>query len=143
VVCGTTGAASAVLLRAGEVVEGVDLARSRRPAARVDRDLARGPARLAQALGIDGSLDGAVLGGPASDQPVRLLDGNGTAGLLRSGPRVGVSGAGGDGELFPWRFWLDGERSVSAYRPAAPRRHRAGLAPHAGERRPRRRRDSA
>jgi DNA-3-methyladenine glycosylase len=143
VVCGTTGAASAVLLRGGEVVEGVELARSRRPAARVDRDLARGPARLAQALGIDGSLDGAVLGGPASDQPVRLLDGNGTAGRVRSGPRVGVSGAGGDGELFPWRFWLDGERSVSAYRPAAPRRHRAGLGAHAGERRPRRRRDSA
>jgi DNA-3-methyladenine glycosylase len=149
VVCGTSGAASAVLLRAGEVVEGVELARSRRPAARVDRDLARGPARLAQALGIDGSLDGAVLGGPASDRPVRLLDGNGsgdgngTSGRLRSGPRVGVSGAGGDGELFPWRFWLDGERSVSAYRPAALRRHRAGLAPHAGERRPRRRRDSA
>jgi DNA-3-methyladenine glycosylase len=152
-VCGTTGAASAVLLRAGEVVEGVELARSRRPAARVDRDLARGPARLAQALGIDGSLDGALLGGPTSDQPVRLLgldgtvdgtvDGDGTAGRLRSGPRVGVSGAGGDGELFPWRFWLDGERSVSAYRPAAPRRHRAGLTTHAGDRRPRRRRDSA
>jgi len=125
------------------VVDGVDLARSRRPAARVDRDLARGPARLAQALGIDGSLDGATLGGPGSDQPVRLLDGNGTAGRLRSGPRVGVSGAGGDGDLFPWRFWLDGERSVSAYRPAGPRRHRAGLTPHADERRPRRRRDSA
>jgi DNA-3-methyladenine glycosylase len=143
VVCGTTGAASAVLLRAGEVVEGLELARSRRPAARVDRDLGRGPARLAQALGIDGTLDGAVLGGPRSDEPVRLFDGNGTAARVRTGPRVGVSGAGGDAELFPWRFWLDGERSVSAYRPGVRRRHRAGLSTHAGEEGPPGRRDPA
>jgi len=142
-VCGTEGTASAVLLRAGEVVEGLALARSRRPAARVDRDLARGPARLAQALGIDGTLDGAALGAPTSDEPVRLLPGRASADGVRSGPRVGVSGAGGDGGLFPWRFWLDGERSVSAYRPAAPRRHRAGLTSHAGDRRPHRRRDPA
>jgi DNA-3-methyladenine glycosylase len=143
VVCGTEGSASAVLLRAGEVVDGLELARSRRPAARVDRDLARGPARLAQALGIDGALDGSVLGAPTSSQPVRLLPGEGTGGPLRSGPRVGVSGAGGDGALFPWRFWLDGERSVSVYRAAAPRRHRAGLSSHVGDRRPHRRRDPA
>ena len=142
-VCGTEGSASAVLLRGGEVVEGLELARSRRPAARVDRDLARGPARLAQALGIDGSLDGAVLGGSTSDEPVRLLPGRRSADGVRSGPRVGVSGAGGDGTLFPWRFWLDGERSVSAYRPGTPRRHRAGLSSHAGDGRPHRRRDPA
>jgi DNA-3-methyladenine glycosylase len=127
VVCGTPGSASAVLLRAGEVVEGLDLARSRRPAARVDRDLARGPARLASALGIDGTLDGALLGGPSSGEPVRLLPAHAPTGVLRSGPRVGVSGAGGDGEVFPWRFWLDGERSVSAYRPAAARRRRPAV----------------
>jgi DNA-3-methyladenine glycosylase len=124
VVCGTDGSASALLLRAGEVVQGVDLARSRRPAARVDRDLARGPARLASALGIDGTLDGARLGGPSSEEPVRLVPASGHRGVVRSGPRVGVSGAGGDGALFPWRFWLDGDPSVSPYRPAAPRRRR-------------------
>jgi len=53
VVCGPDGVATAVLLRAGEVVRGVDVARSRRPAARSLRDLARGPARLAQSLGLD------------------------------------------------------------------------------------------
>ena len=142
-VCGMEGSASAVLLRGGEVVEGLELARFRRPAARVDRDLARGPARLAQALGIDGTLDGAVLGGSTSDEPVRLLDGNGTAGRPQTGPRVGVSGAGGDGAVFPWRFWLEGERSVSPYRPGVPRRHRAGLSSHAGDGRPHRRRDPA
>ena len=58
-VCGPAGTASAVLLRAGEVVSGEDLARSRRTASRTPRDLARGPARLTVALGVEGSLDGA------------------------------------------------------------------------------------
>lgn len=41
-----------------------------------------------------------------------------------TGPRVGVSGPGGDGELHPWRFWLPGEPSVSAYRPGTARASR-------------------
>ncbi len=115
-VCGPAGTASAVLLRAGRVVEGHDLARQRRPAARVDRDLARGPARLAAALGIDKALDGAPLAGAVEvhDAPAALGD-------VRTGPRVGVSGAGGDGARYPWRFWLDGEPTVSAYRPGVVR----------------------
>src|SRR3954452_17851946 len=60
VVVGTPGTASAVLLRAGEVVEGLELARSRRVRSS-DRDLARGPARLCQALAIDRSHNGADL----------------------------------------------------------------------------------
>ncbi len=128
-VCGPEGTASAVLLRAGEVVSGLDLARSRRPAARRDVDLARGPARLAAALGLDGAQDGADLCAPTS--ALRVLD-DATAsssrgpGAVVTGPRVGVSGPGGDGELFPWRSWLAGEPTVSAYRVAAPRRRRAG-----------------
>ncbi len=46
VVCGPEGSPRAVLLRAGEVVDGLDLARSRRTPVRRDRDLARGPANL-------------------------------------------------------------------------------------------------
>ena len=62
---------SAVLLRAGEVVEGVDVARARRPSARPQRrDLARGPARLAAALGLAGEHDGTDL--LDARQPVRL-----------------------------------------------------------------------
>jgi DNA-3-methyladenine glycosylase len=119
-VCGSAGTASALLLRGGEVVSGVDVARSRRPAARADRDLARGPARLAQALGLTGADSGLELavGGRAELTPGEQVDPE----QVRTGPRVGVAGAGGDGELFPWRFWIDGEPSVSVYRPAAPRR---------------------
>jgi DNA-3-methyladenine glycosylase len=119
-VCGTEGVASAVLLRAGEVVEGVALARSRRPAARTDRDLARGPARLAQALGLTREHDGDDV---CARGRVRLLRPPATNGTrISSGPRVGVAGTGGDGAAHPWRHWLDGEPTVSAYRPATPRR---------------------
>ena len=124
IVSGPAGVSRAVLLRAGEVVNGTELARERRPAARTDRDLARGPARLCSALGLDRSDDGALLGGPGSrisltlPEPQRAPD----AGRIRRGPRTGVAGPGGDGDAFPWRFWLDGEPTVSTYRPAVTRR---------------------
>ena len=60
VVCGPEGTAAAVLLRAGEVVEGLETARQRRPRS-ADRDLARGPARLCRALDIDLDQNGARL----------------------------------------------------------------------------------
>jgi DNA-3-methyladenine glycosylase len=132
VVCGPCGAASAVLLRGGEVVTGAAIARARRPAAARDTELARGPARLAAALGIGGEHNGADLCGSESTLRVERWDtGEFTSrdgfapGRLRTGPRVGVSGPGGDGTLYPWRFWMDGEPSVSAYRPGTPRRPRA------------------
>lgn len=110
-VCGPAGTASAVLLRAGEVVDGLDLARSRRVAARRDVDLARGPARLTQALGVDRAQDGADVcgGGPLSVLPGEALgDGD-----VEWGPRVGVAGAGAP---TPWRAFLVNEPTVSAYR---------------------------
>jgi DNA-3-methyladenine glycosylase len=120
VVCGPEGVASAVLLRAGEVVDGAELARARRPSARSDRDLARGPARLAQALGLDGSFNGAYV---CDGGPVTLSAGAGVPrSLVRTGPRVGIAGPGGDGEVHPWRFWVDGEPTVSVFRPGVRRR---------------------
>jgi DNA-3-methyladenine glycosylase len=113
VVTGPEGEASAVLLRAGEVVEGIDAARERRGPVR-DRDLCRGPARLAKALGLDAAVLGANLLDPSS--PVRLLSGAPSSDV-RSGPRVGVSG----GADVPWRFWLADEPTVSVYRRALPR----------------------
>lgn len=116
VVCGPAGSSSGCLLRAGEIVEGIDLARSRRSAARRDADLARGPARLARALSIGRDDNGATLDGASFrlEPPAHRA-----AGVL-SGPRVGVAGAGGSADYL-WRFWLPGEPSVSTYRAAKPR----------------------
>lgn len=110
VVTSPEGRASAVLLRAGEVVDGYDTARARRPGA-ADRDLCRGPARLARALALDGDALGLDLLDPAS--PVRLLPGA-HDGTVLAGPRVGVA----QGARTPWRFWLAGEPTVSSYRAA-------------------------
>jgi DNA-3-methyladenine glycosylase len=119
-VCSPPGAASAVLLRAGEVVSGAPLARTRRTASRSDRDLARGPARLTVALGVTGALDGTDVTDPAAGLVVHAGPPVEREGV-RTGPRVGVAGAGAH---VPWRFWLVGEPSVSTYRPAAARRRR-------------------
>ena len=148
-VCQPAGEAAAVLLRAGRVIDGEGLAVARRagrsgagagsperprPSGRPARDLASGPARLCQALGIDRAVNGAdVCGsggslrvlvpraavtepaGPGRDPawPVRL-----PAGRIARGPRVGVR----DGAEVEWRFWIAGDPAVSAYRPHAPRR---------------------
>ncbi|HLN78775.1 MAG TPA: DNA-3-methyladenine glycosylase [Nocardioidaceae bacterium] len=111
VVVGDPGHASAVLLRAGEVVDGVELARARRSNG-PDRDLARGPARLCQALGIDLSCNGVFLG--EGGLTLTLPDEVHTLDEVLTGPRVGLRHAADH----PWRFWLRGEPTVSVYRPA-------------------------
>jgi DNA-3-methyladenine glycosylase len=113
VVCGPEGSASAVLLRAGEIVDGMEEARARRTAARSDRDLARGPARLCQALGIDADANGHDL----TVAPLTLTVVEQPGGTVLSGPRVGLRHAADR----PWRFWLEGEPTVSSYRPAVRR----------------------
>jgi DNA-3-methyladenine glycosylase len=116
-VCDVPGAASAVLLRAGEVVDGHELARARRGPTVADRDLARGPARLTVALGVTGELNGADV---VRSSPLRVRVGRPVPDeLVETSPRTGV---GGDGAAHPWRFHVAGEPSVSPYRPAVPRR---------------------
>ncbi len=121
---GAEGSASAVLLRAGTIVAGEDLARARRTRASVvvpSRDLARGPARLCQALAIDRTLDGTDT--CLASSPLRVRSEAGTrprSARIATGPRVGVSSAAD----IPWRFWLEGDPTVSVYRPAAPRRRK-------------------
>ena len=119
-VCQPEGTASAVLLRAGTVVEGESLARTRRTTSRVDADLARGPALLCQALGIDRALDGADV--CTVDSPLRITATTTRSGSISSGPRVGVR----EGAEVRWRFWLNGDPTVSPYRPHTPRRRAAG-----------------
>ncbi|MFC4614914.1 DNA-3-methyladenine glycosylase [Cellulomonas sp. H30R-01] len=119
VVAQPTGSPAAVLLRAGEVVEGEDLAWERRERVGVvdsQRQLARGPARLAVCLGLDLRANGADLT-EAGGATVLHRHAGSSLSAHASGPRVGVSGAGGEAH-FPWRYWLTGERTVSAYRPA-------------------------
>jgi DNA-3-methyladenine glycosylase len=110
VVCGPAGEASAVLLRAGEVVDGIEIARQRRPAVRRDRDLAAGPAKLMQALALDRTANGtSVVDGTG---PALLLPPDRPPGEIAAGPRVGVTSA----HDVPWRFWVAGDPTVSAYR---------------------------
>jgi DNA-3-methyladenine glycosylase len=143
---GEEGSASAVLLRAGAIVAGEDLARARRTRGPVSegpvsqgpvsegpvsegpvsegrarlawRDLARGPGRLCQALGIDRSLDGADVCVAGSGLRMRAGAGNpARSARIVTGPRVGVSSAA----EIPWRFWYEGDPTVSVYRAHVPR----------------------
>jgi DNA-3-methyladenine glycosylase len=115
VVCGEPGSAAAVLLRAAEIVTGESAARSRTPSELPASKLASGPARLARCLGLTGLHTG-----------LDLLDARSAVQLTElapslefaSGPRVGIAVAVDD----PWRFWLAGEPSVSAYRRGGKRR---------------------
>lgn len=113
VVCGPEGVATAVLLRAGEVEAGQDLARERRLVRRAspltDRDLARGPGNLCRALGITSADNGAdLLGGGG----LQLLPAERRPAALGSGPRVNVSTAADR----PWRFWDAASPSVSLFK---------------------------
>ncbi|QWC87069.1 DNA-3-methyladenine glycosylase [Nocardioidaceae bacterium] len=115
------GEPGAVLLRAGEVVEGLEVARSRRTtrAGRTprDRDLARGPANLCRALALDLTHDGHRLD---AGTPTLTIGDRPAAGEVASGPRVGLRAAAER----PWRWWLVDDPTVSQYRPAAPLRPR-------------------
>jgi DNA-3-methyladenine glycosylase len=127
-VTGPVGSAQAVLLRAGEVVAGADVAQLRRPGVR-PRDWCRGPARLAATLSLTGADTGRDVCSDGSDGSTPVVVRAPAVPVppdrVRSGPRVGVSGEGGDAERYPWRFWVDGEPTVSVYRPGKPRVRRS------------------
>ena len=143
IVAGPEGHGWGVLVRAGELVEGHELAAERRHVRRSTRiagELARGPGNVAQALGATLVDDGATLAlrrdgaGDRDDLGDGLTAADGVETVRwtfepaalppahRTGPRVGVSGPGGDASAYPWRFWVPGEPSVSAYRPAVQRK---------------------
>lgn len=119
VVALTDGQPGAVLVRAGEVVSGQELAKARRPKARGNGAVAKGPAVLTSVLGVDRAHNGVDLTAPGS--PVRLLAGDPVSDeRILAGPRVGVAAA----HDTPWRFWIDGSPAVSTYRRHAPRDRR-------------------
>ncbi len=131
-VCELPGDASAVLLRAGWIVEGTDLAVARRsgagsqnPAGQAGKRLAQlasGPARLCQALGVARAQNGTDACDPLGALRIYAPAGFGglPSGLIAEGPRVGISSAA----EVPWRFWVAGDKAVSAYRPYLPRQKR-------------------
>jgi DNA-3-methyladenine glycosylase len=107
-VCGEDGEGVAVLLRAAEPLAGLDLMREARPAAKRDRDLCSGPARLCQAFGIARAQDG-----------VDLVTGVGGLGIVDDGvappeapvvtTRIGIRHAAEE----PWRWYVPGNPNVS------------------------------
>ena len=113
-VCGPAGAASAVLLRAGEIVAGQEAAELRRPELRpVDR--ARGPARLARLFGVTGECAGADL--TTAGSALMLYPGIPVAeDDVRTGPRVGLNPRLGEAAHWPWRWWVAGAPAVSVFR---------------------------
>jgi DNA-3-methyladenine glycosylase len=122
VVASHEGHANGCLLRAGEVVAGLDVARARRAAAGVtrrDTDLAQGPGRLTVAAGLTYALDGLDLcatdgdGNDASGVRARILPRDGVAPPVVSGPRIGLRAEASDPELYPLRFWIPGDPTVS------------------------------
>ncbi|TQF65505.1 DNA-3-methyladenine glycosylase [Rhodococcus spelaei] len=114
VTCAPDGTAGAVLVRAGEVVSGEDVAWARRGPVRGRHHLARGPGNLGKTLGITLGDNGTDLFGPASSITLEP----GPAVPFVSGPRVGISRAADR----PWRLWDPTSPAVSAYRrsPRAP-----------------------
>lgn len=107
-VCGEVGQGWGVLLRALEPVHGLELIREARPAIRHDRDLASGPGRLSQAMGITKALDGADL--VRNDRGVRIVsDAIAPPTEPGVGPRIGISKA----VDFPWRWHVPGHAHVS------------------------------
>jgi DNA-3-methyladenine glycosylase len=113
VVTADEGVCSAVLLRAGAPLAGLDEMRRRRPAARRDRELCSGPARLAQALGLGREHDGADVTRGA----LRILD-DGTPPPTRPGVSTRVGLSAGRGEHHRWRWYVRGDQNVSRTRPS-------------------------
>jgi DNA-3-methyladenine glycosylase len=125
IVCEAEGRASAVLLRGGQVVDGLPTARDRRPAARSDSELARGPARLAACLALGQAQNDVDLCRVGS--PVELVSVPRRRGAVQAGPRVGITRA----VERPWRFWAPDDPTVSAFR-AGGRQPRGGVR-HTGQ----------
>lgn len=118
VVAGPEGTAGGILLRAAEVTRGADAAFARRPAARTARELARGPGRLGDAVGLRHPIhDGidAIAGVSRAGATARLWLTKAPLADISRGPRVGVAGVAGT-DAFPWRFWITDDPTVSPFR---------------------------
>lgn len=111
VVTGEADVAEAVLLRAGEPMEGLEEIRAHRAKAANDRELTSGPGRLCQALAIDGELNGASLRGPdvvLTSGPAEVNVSDEEIGVT---PRIGIDRSGVAD--WPLRFFIRSNPYVS------------------------------
>ncbi|MCP3937312.1 MAG: DNA-3-methyladenine glycosylase [Actinomycetia bacterium] len=106
VVVGPEGTASAVLIRALAPIGGIDTMFERRPKAHKTKDLCSGPAKLCQALDVDGRFDGHDL---AEDPLLLLDDGTPPPAEPSVSARIGLS----RGLDLPWRWYVSGDPNVS------------------------------
>ena len=105
------GYPAAVLIRAVDPLENVDLMRELRNNPERENNVASGPGKLCMAMSIDRQLNGADLLGTT----IWIEDRNTDPGLIRTSPRVGVDYAG-EYKDKPWRFFVDGNAHVSRVR---------------------------
>ena len=106
--CGEEGEGVGVLLRAAEPMTGLDLMYTARPAAKRDRDLCSGPARLCQAFGITGAQDGDDLVSGVEGLAI-VDDGIAPPGDPVVGARIGIRHATEE----PWRWYVRENPNVS------------------------------
>ncbi|KHF38148.1 3-methyladenine DNA glycosylase [Halalkalibacter okhensis] len=107
VVSGEVGHPEAVLIRAVEPYQGIDLMYSRRGQEKKEKQLTNGPGKLTKALGIT-KLD---YGLPCDKKPLYIAEGNDVQSIER-GPRIGIDNSG-EAKDYPWRYWISGNRFVS------------------------------
>lgn len=107
------GTAEAVLLRGAEPIRGQQAMYARRVKAKRDHDLMSGPGKICQAMEIDKRFDGESLAGDTlwlTGRDVDVSDDD-----IAVSPRIGIANSG-DAAAWPLRFFLRGNRCVSAYR---------------------------
>jgi len=105
--------AEAILLRAAEPLRGIEAMRERRPKAKKDHDLMNGPGKICMAMDIDRRLDGESLRGDTlwlTQRDLAIGEND-----IAVSPRVGIDNSG-DAAAWPLRFFLRGNRNVSAHR---------------------------
>lgn len=107
--------AEAVLLRGAEPLRGIELMRERRPKAKKDYELMNGPGKICMAMDIDRRLDGESLRGEVLWLSPRDSQWNYGVEDIAVSPRIGIDNSG-DAAAWPLRFFIRGNRNVSAYR---------------------------
>jgi DNA-3-methyladenine glycosylase len=107
VVSGEIGRPEAVLIRAIEPVDGIELMYFRREKVKKEKELTNGPGKLTKALAITKE----DYGHPLTQPPLYIAEGKQPQAIL-CGPRIGIDNSG-EARDYPWRFWISENQYVS------------------------------